>query len=263
MGALHIARVPSSRRRPGSSWCPEGLDSSLRWNDKHDLKFQDEWSNIRAAMSSEHDSFPVRRRGRPCKHAADLGETRELLLRTGVELLTEQGFSATGIDQILRRVGVPKGSFYNYFRSKETFGAELIERYRVYFLRKLEKHLGNEALTPLARLQAFIADAQRGMQKFDFSRGCLAGNLGQEMGTLPETYRAQLNAVFADWQDCLARNFEEAQATGEIAGEVDCERLAAFFWIGWEGAVMRAKLEKSVVPLDIFAEGFFASVARR
>lgn len=84
-------------------------------------------------MNLEHDSFPVRRRGRPCKHAADLGETRELLLRTGVELLTEQGFSATGIDQILRRVGVPKGSFYNYFKSKEAFGAELIERYRVLF----------------------------------------------------------------------------------------------------------------------------------
>ena len=136
-------------------------------------------------MNFEHDSSPVRRRGRPCKHAADLGETRELLLRTGVEVLTEQGFSATGIDQILRRVGVPKGSFYNYFKNKEAFGAELIERYRVYFLRKLEKRLGNAALSPLARLKAFITDAQGGMQKFDFSRGCLAGNLGQEMGTLP------------------------------------------------------------------------------
>lgn len=213
-------------------------------------------------MNLEHDSFPVRRRGRPCKHAADLGETRELLLRTGVELLTEQGFSATGIDQILRRVGVPKGSFYNYFKSKEAFGAELIERYRVYFLRKLERHLGNAALSPLARLQAFIDDAQRGMQRFNFSRGCLAGNLGQEMGTLPETFRAQLNAVFADWQDRLAKNFEVAKGDGEIAENADCQRLASFFWIGWEGAVMRAKLEKSVAPLEIFADVFFAGVAR-
>lgn len=204
-----------------------------------------------------------RRRGRPCKHAAELGETRELLLRTGVELLTEQGFSATGIDQVLRRVGVPKGSFYNYFKSKEAFGAELIERYRAYFLRKLERHLGNAALPPLARLRAFIADAQGGMQKFAFLRGCLAGNLGQEMGILPETYRAQLNAVFADWQDRLARNFEVAKTAGEIAEDADCQRLAAFFWIGWEGAVMRAKLERSVAPLEIFADGFFASVARR
>ncbi len=186
-----------------------------------------------------------------------------MLLRTGVELLTEQGFSVTGIDQILRRVCVPKGSFYNYFKSKEAFGAELIERYRVYFLRKLERHLGDTALTPLARLRAFIDDAKCGMQRFDFSRGCLAGNLGQEMGTLPEPYRAQLNAVFADWQDCLARNFEVAKTAGEIAADADCQQLAAFFWIGWEGAVMRAKLEKSVAPLKIFADGFFASVVRR
>jgi TetR/AcrR family transcriptional repressor of nem operon len=235
----------------------------MKWRMDDCLIFQDDRSNIRAVMNPEHDSHPIRRRGRPCKHAADLGETRELLLRTGVELLTEQGFSSTGIDQILRRVGVPKGSFYNYFKSKEAFGAELIECYRVYFLRKLERHLGNAALSPLARLHAFIADAQQGMQKFDFSRGCLAGNLGQEMGTLPETYRAQLNAVFSDWQDRLARNFEVARAVGEIAEDADCQRLASFFWIGWEGAVMRAKLEKSVAPLEIFADGFFAGVARR
>jgi len=64
-----------------------------------------------------------RRRGRPPKEAAGYSETRESLLQAGVEVLTEKGFSSAGIDEILRRVGVPKGSFYHFFGSKEAFGA--------------------------------------------------------------------------------------------------------------------------------------------
>jgi len=66
-------------------------------------------------------------------------ETRESLVRAGLVALTEKGFSATGIDEILKAVGVPKGSFYHYFDSKEAFGAELIDRYGQYFARRLER----------------------------------------------------------------------------------------------------------------------------
>lgn len=186
-----------------------------------------------------------------------------MLLRTGVEVLTEKGFSATGIDQILRRVGVPKGSFYHYFKSKEVFGAELIERYGAYFARKLERHFADESLSPLERLRAFIKDAQSGMAKYGYQRGCLIGNLGQEMGALPESYRDQLNGIFADWQTHVARCLFAAQALGEIPELVDCNKVAAFFWIGWEGAVMRAKLERTPDALQIFEEVFFAGLNGR
>ena len=90
----------------------------------------------------------ARRRGRPPKQREDLVDTRELLLRAGLEVLTEKGFSATGIDEILGRVGVPKGSFYHYFASKEAFGLSLIERYGKFFARKLDRHLLNSDLPP-------------------------------------------------------------------------------------------------------------------
>ena len=57
-------------------------------------------------MNSEAQA--PRRRGRPPRQREDLTETRELLLRAGLEVLTEKGFSATGIDEILGRVSVPK-----------------------------------------------------------------------------------------------------------------------------------------------------------
>ena len=201
-----------------------------------------------------------RRRGRPPKSREYLLDTRDLLLRAGLEVLTEKGFSATGIDEILRRVRVPKGSFYHYFDSKEAFGAELVEQYAGYFARKIDRYLGDQTLSPLARLRAFVSSAQAGMARHDFRRGCLIGNLGQEMGSLPESFRTQLQQVFADWQARFARCLVAAQVVGEISQQADCEQLAAFFWIGWEGAVLRAKLEHSAKPLEIFERGFFAGL---
>ena len=200
------------------------------------------------------------RRGRPPKARDGVLETRELLLRAGLEVLTEKGFAAAGLDEILRRGGVPKGSFYHHFDSKEAFGAELIERYAAYFVRKIERHLGDASLSPLTRLRSFVAGAHAGMARHDFRRGCLIGNLGQEMGALPESFRARLLGVFADWQARFARCLKAAQDAGELSRESDCDELAAFFWIGWEGAVLRAKLERSGAPLELFGRVFFAGL---
>jgi TetR/AcrR family transcriptional regulator, transcriptional repressor for nem operon len=199
----------------------------------------------------------LRRRGRPPKALAGYSATRDALVRAGVVMLTEKGYSATGIDEILRRVDVPKGSFYHYFTSKEAFGAELIESYANYFSRKLDRFFLNEQHAPLQRLKGFVADATAAMDRFRFTRGCLVGNLGQEMGALPESYRQQLFAVFIDWQKRTAKCLRSAQADGTISGAQDCDWLAEFFWIGWEGAVLRAKLERRSEPLLSFSEGFF------
>lgn len=203
-----------------------------------------------------------RKRGRPPKVAGDYRETREALCNAGVAALTEKGFSATGIDEILRTVGVPKGSFYHFFASKEAFGTELITRYAEYFARKLDRFLLDEKLTPLARIEAFCVDAERGMRRYGFRRGCLVGNLGQEMGGLPESFRAQLIAVLEDWQRRMADCLELAKAAKEIPAKADAAQSAAFFWVGWEGAVLRAKLERKAAPLRLFAEMFMAGVRR-
>ena len=213
-------------------------------------------------MHSTKPDQIIRRRGRPSKAAMGYSETREALLQAGVEALTEKGFSATGIEEILSKVSVPKGSFYNFFESKEGFGLMLVERYADYFARKLDRFLLNEQQSPLLRLQSFVADARNGMKRHKYRRGCLVGNLGQEMGALPISFRKKLTEVFEDWQGRVAACLELAKNQGEIARDADCAILAACFWIGWEGAVLRAKLEVSPTPLDIFAEFFFTGLPR-
>ncbi|MFG6158100.1 TetR/AcrR family transcriptional regulator [Halomonas sp. 1390] len=202
------------------------------------------------------------RRGRPPRVPRDDPDTRAALIRSGTEVLTEQGFTASGIDGILKRVGVPKGSFYYYFDSKEAFGRAVMEHYGAYFARKLDRHLRDAARSPLARIEAFVADARDGMARHDFRRGCLVGNLGQEADGLPEGYREWLRATLDDWQQRLARCLEEAQAAGELARSADGERLAEAFWIGWEGAVMRARLERRARPLEVFITTYMEGLPR-
>lgn len=213
-------------------------------------------------MRSSNTDRVVRRRGRPPKTAMGFNETHEALLQAGMAVLTEKGFSATGIEEILSKVSVPKGSFYNFFKSKERFGLILIQQYGNYFARKLDRFLQDEQQPPLARLKAFVEDARNGMERYEFRRGCLVGNLGQEMGALPESFRKKLIEVFEDWQARVAACLELARSRGEIASDADCSRLASCFWIGWEGAVLRAKLEVSPEPMDIFADFFFTGLPR-
>lgn len=199
-----------------------------------------------------------RKRGRPPKVSPAAIDTRTALVRAGVELLTEQGFLSTGIDQVLKQVGVPKGSFYHYFASKDDFGFAVIEAYGAYFAAKLDRWLTNPSRLPLQRLADFVADAKAGMTRFDFHRGCLVGNLGQELGGQSDAFRHRLEAVMADWQDRVAACLRDACAAGQIKADADCDRWAEFFWTGWEGAILRAKLTRSTRPMDVFAEIYFA-----
>ncbi|WP_286235458.1 acrylate utilization transcriptional regulator AcuR [Thalassotalea sediminis] len=202
------------------------------------------------------------RRGRPPKASRENRDTKADLIRSGLEQLTESGFASSGIDKILKKVGVPKGSFYFYFSSKEAFGHAVIDSYARYFETKLERYLLDTDYSPLHRINNFVEDAKHGMTKHQFKRGCLVGNLGQEVDLLPTSYRQRLIEIFIDWQKRMATCLKQAQESGEIATTVNCQNLAEYFWTGWEGAVSRAKLEQSTRPLDVYLDNFISGLPR-
>ena len=207
------------------------------------------------------EQTPIKRgRGRPPKTDSSKRDTRERLLRRGIELLTEHGFASIGIDTVLKAEGIPKGSFYHYFASKETFVEQVIAGYGNYFAAKLDRWLLNQHRTPLDRLHDFVADGRQGLLRFEFKRGCLVGNLGQELAPSHPQLRDQLEGVFIDWQQRVARCLQEAQQAEQISHDIDCRAWAEFFWIGWEGAILRAKLSQSLAPIDLFSELFFAGL---
>ena len=202
------------------------------------------------------------RRGRPPKTLRDNADTRSALIRSGLAHLTENGFASSGIDKILKAEGVPKGSFYFYFDNKEAFGQAVLDSYADYFAKKLDVWLLADDVDPLQRLVNFVEDAKQGMARHEFKRGCLVGNLGQEVDLLPESFRPKLIAIFTVWQQKVSACLALAQAQGNIASSASCDALAEFFWIGWEGAVSRAKLERREAPLDNYVKYFLSGLPR-
>lgn len=76
--------------------------------------------------------------GRPRKTESTYADTRNDLIRSGLELLTQNGFLATGVDAIVKNANVPKGSFYYYFKSKEDYAQTVLNAYDSFFEHKLK-----------------------------------------------------------------------------------------------------------------------------
>lgn len=214
-------------------------------------------------MNSE-TAAPVKpRRGRPPKTERDFTDTREALIRSGLEIITETGYLSAGIDAVIKNINVPKGSFYHCFKSKQAFGMAVLNAYGRFFAHKLDKFLLATEIAPLQRIDAFVLHAGKGMAKYDFRRGCLVGNLLQESALLPENFAERLQTILEEWESRIARCLEEARQNGDLATEAQPDELARQFWSGWEGAVMRAKLFRSVEPLHQFWAFFRHSITAK
>ena len=213
-------------------------------------------------MSENHSSLVTSSSSRGVSRSATRTDTRNALVWCGTELLTERGFQITGIDEVLKRVGVPKGSFYHYFKSIDHFGHAVIDNYEAYYAKKMDRIFGDSSQSPLQRLVSFTVNAKNGMVKFDFKRGCLIGNLGQELAALDTQFRERLEGVLVSWEKRVAECLSEAIDIGELAPGQDPHALSRFFWVGWEGAILRSKLMRSLEPIDQFTSIFFRSVIK-
>ncbi|KPF69520.1 hypothetical protein IP84_05520 [beta proteobacterium AAP99] len=212
------------------------------------------------AEPTEQIGAPRRPRGRPRKALDGDNErsaTRERLIRIGLEVLSETGWDATGLARVLNKAKVPKGSFYHYFNSKDDFGLAVVAAYEAYFAERLARSFGDSELSLAQQLAGFIDAGRRGLLRYEFRRGCIVGNLGQELGGVNPAFRSALAGVFERWEAALADALAQAQAREALAADVDPQAAARFFWMGWEGAVLRAKLAASVQPVDEFEAGYF------
>ncbi len=187
-------------------------------------------------------------------------EKRAALINIGTVIFTQKGFSITSLDEIVAIAEVPKGSFYYYFKSKDDYAMEVIKNYGIYFSNKLQRILNNTNKSPLERLKNFTQEAQKGVERYNFKRGCLIGNLGQEMASLEENFRVELLNVFTDWRTQVKNCIDLAKLAGEIKTKVDSTDLSNFFWCAWEGAVLCAKLELSTQPMKTVGKLFISEL---
>ncbi|MDB5359634.1 MAG: TetR family transcriptional regulator [Rhodospirillales bacterium] len=183
--------------------------------------------------------------------------TRDGLVRAGLTLLHAEGYAATGIQAIVESVGVPKGSFYNHFASKEAFGAEVIDAYFEGGRDRLRAFLARTDLKPLDRLKAYFDDRIAALRAGGFVKGCLLGNFSAEVADHSALMREHLVAHFETWgglfEDCIA----EAQEQKAVGDQFPAALLARFILNSWEGALLRMRAEKSEAPLTEFRQVLF------
>jgi TetR/AcrR family transcriptional regulator, transcriptional repressor for nem operon len=178
--------------------------------------------------------------------------TREMLLEAGKKTFLEKGYNNSGIETILHAAGVPKGSFYYYFQSKEDFGLKVLDQFAVCYDLQLDRILGDTSVPPLDRLRNYFESVFGKLESDQCRKGCLVGNLSQEMADQSEAFRARLEEIFESWVDRYAKCLQEAQQAGEIGSDLDVREVAEFWLNSWQGAVLRAKTMRSTAPLRTF-----------
>lgn len=184
-------------------------------------------------------------------------DTKDQLLDVGGKLFVTRGFSGTGLQEILREAGVPKGSFYHHFGSKEEFALELVDRYAASGYARLDKHLSSGDRPHLERLRSCFASLADQLTESSCRGGCMMGTLGHELANVNEAIRAAIDSRLDRWAERIARCLEDAQAAGELAPDHDPRGLADFCLLAWEGALQRMKIRQSPEPLATFIDTFF------
>lgn len=183
--------------------------------------------------------------------------TKYLLIETGIDIMLEKGYNATGLSEVLSTAGVPKGSFYYYFQSKEDFGLNIINYFDERYVSQLDQVLNDKSLTPLERMYKYVADTIAKAQERQCSRGCLLANLSQEMADQNELFRERLSEIMTKRSEKFARCLQEAKDAGQVPKDICVKMCAEFFLCAFEGAIMRSKTMKDAKPLQMVQEAFF------
>ncbi|MFD7405978.1 TetR family transcriptional regulator C-terminal domain-containing protein [Streptomyces sp. NPDC059866] len=179
---------------------------------------------------------------------------REDIAQAAFRQFHARGFNATGINDITQAAGVPKGSFYNHFSSKEESAVEALNRYAATLRFDM---LAASDRPPLERLRAHFEFLSKDTVENGFVRGCLVGNFGAEVADHNEEIRAAVNRGFGRWGEGIQHVLVEAQEAGDLDGELDAEATALFILSAWEGTLIAARAGKSAAPVDAFFRTVF------
>ena len=179
---------------------------------------------------------------------------RDRIVRAGLDLFHRMGFNGSSVEDITDLAAVPKGSFYNHFKSKEDLALEVIDR---YIEQSPHAVLSDTGMPPLKRLRAYFSALGQQFVDSGYKRGCLLANFSSELADHSGPVRRRLESAFDDWVKRLAGVIKEAQKAGEVDSKLKPEQLAGVLLSAFEGALLRARAAGDVAPLKEFmAVGF-------
>jgi TetR/AcrR family transcriptional repressor of nem operon len=183
--------------------------------------------------------------------------SKDDILQVGLDLVLSRGFNATGVEAILKQAKVPKGSFYNFFPSKEEFSLAIIDKFVNARRKVFNPIFSDKSIPQLERVKRSFETLIAIFEADDCSKGCLLGNLGQEMADHSENVRQRLEDSLQEWSGAVSGLLLQAQLEKAIPADLDAGMLAENLISSFEGALLRSKVKKSAEPLRDFIHLYF------
>ena len=176
------------------------------------------------------------------KQAPSNGTAKTHILDTAQRIVGAKGFAAVGLNQILGAAGVPKGSFYYYFASKEAFGKDLLDHYFEKDLLQIDSCLSEAGRTARERIIKYWRIFRSNQEGDDANGKCLAVKLGAEVSDMSEEMRLALKAGTSAIVSRLTRVLKEGVADGSIKIAGTPAATAQTLYQLWMGASLVAKI---------------------
>ena len=165
---------------------------------------------------------------------------RENLFASAAVLFQRFGYARVSIRDITSSVGIPKGTFYNHFRSKEALASAILSQHFNALLEALARG-GNE--TAGARLRRHFESIAPSTQEPGSSPLQVISTLAAEGPGLPCALALQIAEGVRLWSNKVAALISLVQAEGRIDAEENPDLLAALFVNCWQGAMIRSKCD--------------------
>jgi TetR/AcrR family transcriptional repressor of nem operon len=186
---------------------------------------------------------------------------RDQLIESAVEVFHARGFNGCSVQDIVEAAGVPKGSFYNHFKSKEALGVEVVHAYTrlvaAYVAEAGAGEIFSGDRTPLERIRAYFEAVIEQNVSCGVRKGCLLGNFATELAPHSTEIANAVTDALDNWSVAIARALAQAQEAGELSKDADVEALGRYLVDGYEGAAARAKLIGDRAPMDEFIRTTF------
>ncbi len=174
------------------------------------------------------------------------------MLDTGMDLVSKNGFNKLGLNELVKNMGIPKGSIYYYFSSKDDFGLKVIDHYADKSEELLKSFLEDESLSPKERILTLFRLRIPAYEEQQYKEGCLLGNCSLELSAQKEEFAIKIAERFDKWEHLFVKVIAEGQAKGSVKNTYEPEVMAQFILNSWEGAVLRMKSPKTNEAMEIF-----------
>ena len=177
-------------------------------------------------------------------------------------MLLRHGYHDLGIAALLEATGIPRGSFYHHFASKEDFALQAIDLYMSQVHAGLDHFLGDRHVPPLKRVRRFF-EATSEKYRGEGYLGCLLGGLGQELSGVSDVFRRKVEQCFSEISRRLAACLDEAVRSGDLPKGTGTRKLAELLVNCWEGAALRTRLRRDPAPLRDMLDFYFRAAGAR